>query len=191
MNQINGLIDPQKKAIVLQRIREGKMPFCAMKPEPERILKKPNRKPRTIRSKKRRMDDYELRLKLVDVCMAQGDNVKMAERLVVAGADAKDVTSDGFSLLMRAIERGNEKIAKLLLSRTEVNEDQISDGGTTALILAARHRMVEMVELLLKRGASPNRCNDRGQTALGFVYGLNDDKSRQIYKMLKKAGAKK
>ncbi len=38
MAQIGTLIDPKKKEIVLQRIKDGKEPFCAVKPEPEQAL---------------------------------------------------------------------------------------------------------------------------------------------------------
>jgi hypothetical protein len=40
-------------------------------------------------------------------------------------------------------------------------------GGDTLLILAAYHRHLSVVPLLLDRGADTERVNDRGQTALG------------------------
>ncbi len=33
---MHNLIDPKKKEVVLQRIKDGKEPFCAEKPEPEK-----------------------------------------------------------------------------------------------------------------------------------------------------------
>jgi hypothetical protein len=38
MAQLGTLIDPKKKAEILQRIKDGKAPFCAEKPAPEPIL---------------------------------------------------------------------------------------------------------------------------------------------------------
>ncbi len=43
---IYGLIDPGKKAIVLQRIKDGKAPFCAEKPAPEKPMRNASRKPK-------------------------------------------------------------------------------------------------------------------------------------------------
>jgi ankyrin repeat protein len=34
-NKVNSLIDPKKKEVVLQRIKDRKAPFCAEKPAPE------------------------------------------------------------------------------------------------------------------------------------------------------------
>jgi ankyrin repeat protein len=44
--------------------------------------------------------------------------------------------------------------------------DLTNDKGDTLLVLAAYHRHLETVRLLLAHGADTSRANDRGQTAL-------------------------
>ncbi len=58
--------------------------------------------------------------------------------------------------------------------------------GDTLLILAAYHKQLETVELLVERGADTARTNDRGQTALGAATFRQE---RRIIQVLLGAGA--
>ena len=59
-------------------------------------------------------------------------------------------------------------------------------GGDSLLILAAYHCHADTVDMLLARGADPERVNDRGQTALAAA---TFRQQREIVQLLLDAGA--
>lgn len=85
-----------------------------------------------------------------------------------------DVVRDGDSV----------KLADLLNHGLPAN--LTNDKGDTLLILAAYHKHLKCIDLLLEAGADHSRINDRGQTALGSAVFRQDVKA---VKRLLAAGA--
>uniref|UniRef100_A0A1X7TJD1 DED domain-containing protein n=1 Tax=Amphimedon queenslandica TaxID=400682 RepID=A0A1X7TJD1_AMPQE len=138
--------------------------------------------------------------------------------LLEAGADpnATEYPTGGSPALIRAIEKDNTDIVKLLLEKelillllrllavysTEKNNIEIVDlllkkgadpnatkysGGPTALITAIEKNNIEIVELLLKKGADPNATkHSGGPSALIMAFEKN---YIRIFKVLLKEGA--
>ncbi|WP_284653447.1 ankyrin repeat domain-containing protein [Flavobacterium terrisoli] len=69
--------------------------------------------------------------------------------------------------LCNAIAKGDlETVKKFIEYGADVNE---SKNGTTPLMLAARYNKVEIIKLLLEKGARPETKDDRGFTALKYA----------------------
>ena len=64
------------------------------------------------------------------------------------------------------LARNNKPIALQSLLDQGIPVNLTNSHGDTLLILAAYHEHEEIVRVLLKAGADPDRLNDRGQTAL-------------------------
>jgi ankyrin repeat protein len=80
-------------------------------------------------------------------------NAKLLKILLDAGA--KVIFETGFSLLNKAVEKGNIEILQLLLDRgCELN--LVSPAGETALVNACLHGRDVVVKFLLEAGADPN-----------------------------------
>jgi len=84
--------------------------------------------------------------------------------------DAQD--GDGITALGYAIGANRIGVAKLLLDR-RANPFAVDSSGNGALHYAAGYGRLELLEYLLKVGASVNQCNAQGQTPLA-VAKLND-----------------
>lgn len=89
-------------------------------------------------------------------------NLGMAAALLGAGADVNLASRSGVTPLMRAASRGNTTLAELYLG-AGARTDSCDAQGNTALHVA---RSADMVELLVRAGASPLALNVRGETAL-------------------------
>ena len=69
--------------------------------------------------------------------------------------------------LCNAIAKGDlETVKKFLEYGSDVNETK---NGTTPLMLAARYNRVEIIKLLLEKGARVETKDDRGFTALKYA----------------------
>ncbi len=173
MNQISTLIDPQKKAVVLQRIKEGKPPFCAEKPAPEPIAK-------TVRKKKARKK------------MNESKNTKVPEINTNAKSKGKPGGNLDGSLdrdLIDTTKRGDWEHADWIIGwGADVNVKSASDRGRTPLMIAARLGYLYFVEELIKRKRVDINAKDNdGRTALSLAVG--EDK-KKIIELLKEQGAK-
>jgi ankyrin repeat protein len=84
--------------------------------------------------------------------------------------------------LCNAIIKGDfETVKKFIEYGSDVN--QISD-GMTPLMLAARYNRVEIVKILLNKGAKLNEKSERGYTALNYA---EMSKAIDVVDLLKKA----
>mmetsp|Transcript_22771 Transcript_22771/g.37718 ORF Transcript_22771/g.37718 Transcript_22771/m.37718 type:complete len:356 (+) Transcript_22771:59-1126(+) len=101
-------------------------------------------------------------------------HVQIARLLLSASASPNLVNCDGNSALNCAAYRGSMDLVMLLLSHDATVID-CSDvvTGKTALIKAAYAGHVEVVEALLRAGASKDAADAQGYTALAFAASFN------------------
>jgi ankyrin repeat protein len=171
MNKTIGtLIDPKKKAIILQRIRDGKVPlFMEKKPAPEKPMEA------VIGGKKKNSrsaeDQRELNDRLVNMVNAAAVDKKIAlgvALLIKRGADPNALCSDGSYVLTKAIFDKNVKTARaLILGGAYINaQDGNENGGMTPLMLAAKEGLEDVCALLIAKGANIDARDGGGMTAL-------------------------
>jgi len=93
------------------------------------------------------------------------------ERLLAAGANAKQLGPNGETMVMFAARNGNPEIIKLLVKAgADVNAKE-KVRGTTALMWAAEQRHPEAVKMLLELGADPAQIGYGEMTALHAAAG--------------------
>ncbi|XP_069465813.1 histone-lysine N-methyltransferase EHMT1 isoform X2 [Ambystoma mexicanum] len=87
---------------------------------------------------------------------AENNHLDVVKYLVKAGAllDPKD--AEGSTCLHLAAKKGHFDIVKYLISSLEVDVNCQDDGGWTPMIWATEYKHVELVKLLLARGADIN-----------------------------------
>ena len=152
MAQIYGLIDPRKKAEVLQRIKEGKEPFCAKKLAPEL----PPARAGFV------LGLEEQNRKLIDAVEAR--DIEGIKEALEAGANPNTMHNDQ-PLLMHTI---SARDIMVLLIDNGANVNATDMGQNTALMLAASKGFYEAVKLLLFGNVEVNAKNASGMTA--FMY---------------------
>jgi hypothetical protein len=97
----------------------------------------------------------------------------IVSELVAKGANVSEPSASGITPLIQLAAFGyspaiDRRLAeKFLRSRSHANARD--DFGSTALMLAARRGKMEMVKLLLSRGADPKINNCRGETAASLA----------------------
>lgn len=92
--------------------------------------------------------------------------------LLENGADATATDGDGLTPLMNAAENGTVPVLKLLVQATDdpvAYVNSISSTGFNALIIAAAHGHVPVIEYLLESGADVNAVHENGVTALMYA----------------------
>ena len=89
-------------------------------------------------------------------------NLEMVRLLLQHGASINDVTQGGKTALTIAVQKGNLQMATLFLD----NNADVNAGSCTPLIQATRGWHLEIVGLLLERGASVDDVTEDGKTAL-------------------------
>jgi uncharacterized protein len=94
------------------------------------------------------------------------DDLKQAQALLGAGANAKAATRYGVTPLSLACTNGDAAMIELLLN-AGADSNEALPGGETALMTAARTGNADAVATLLRHGANVNAKDGwRGQTAL-------------------------
>jgi ankyrin repeat protein len=135
-------------------------------------------------------------------CFLDGDlhsaikkgDIEKVKQLLSNGADPNEKRRQRTPLMLAA-QRANLDTVTLLLGMGAELETQDYQ-GTTALMLAAggwgyqgRDKdgtCLEVVKTLLTRGANPNACGKRGQTAMRYALGAAN---RRVMKFLSQHGA--
>jgi len=91
----------------------------------------------------------------------------VASLVEVEGCNINQTDWRGSTLLMRAAEKGQERVVEILLGRDDVNPDQPNDEGQTPLHSAASNRHERVVKILLGRDdVNPDNPDEDGQTPI-------------------------
>ena len=118
------------------------------------------------------------------VFAAREGDIESARHLLDAGADVNQTTEYGWTPLLAAVNNRNYQLAKLLVDRG-ANVNLVNKGGWSPLYLATDNRNIEggdypvpkadmdhleLIELLLQKGADPNlRVKDNTLTRTIFT----------------------
>lgn len=84
---------------------------------------------------------------------------EMAALLARHGGYAPGIMKDGWSLLLRACDKGKARIVRILLE-AGADGNEMTENGTTPLLIAARLGNAELTETLLEFPAVTERMND-------------------------------
>ena len=90
----------------------------------------------------------------------------MVQVLLNGGADPNLKDMGGYTALLRALEKKNERSAELLLAQPEVELNAQGFNGMTALSWYVWRGSEDKVKSLLERGANPNLSDTDGDTPL-------------------------
>ncbi len=91
------------------------------------------------------------------------------EQLIQYGANPKDTTENGYSVLMMAASFGSFEVFDCLLRNGAPIEQTRKIDGITALMLAAFNGEPKKVKVLLDNGADKSRKDKNGNTALYYA----------------------
>lgn len=116
------------------------------------------------------------------------DNFEFVEMLLNLGADLNASSEDrGYTAVMDAVWRGNEKITKYLIDKgAELNT--INKEGQTNLILAVGANRESLVKLLAENGADPDVKDMMGMSAYTYSVLFKKEKLVEILKPFHKEG---
>ena len=84
---------------------------------------------------------------------------------------------------------GHEESPELLKTISELqNVDFRDNEGTTYLHVAALNHKLEIIKLLLKKGANPNWQDNKGRFAIIYALGRRNEKNPEILKLFLEYG---
>ena len=111
---------------------------------------------------------------------------EVVEYLIAKGADVNfSAPSTGFTALTGAVSQRHGRIADLLV-RKGADVNHVYEGTLTPLLVATSHGDIDLVRLLLDRGADPNLGGMEGKSALDVA---KEKGSREIAELLRQHGA--
>ncbi len=111
---------------------------------------------------------------------------EVVEYLIGKGADVNFAApSTGFTALTGAVSQRHARVADLLL-RHGAEVDHVYEGTLTPLLVASSQGDLNLVRLLLERGADPNLGGMDGKSALDLA---KEKGSREIAEVLRQHGA--
>jgi len=112
----------------------------------------------------------------------RNDNYEIVELLLNLGAELNAVSEDrGYTAVMDAIWRGNEKITKYLISKG-ADLNTINKEGQTNLILAVGADRLNLVKILAENGADPDVKDMMGMSAYTYATLFRKEKIVEILK---------
>lgn len=99
----------------------------------------------------------------------RNDNFEFVEMMLDLGAELNAVSEDrGYTAVMDAVWRGNEKITKYLISKG-ADLNTINKEGQNNLILAVGANRESLVKLLAENGADPDVKDMMGMSAYNYA----------------------
>lgn len=112
----------------------------------------------------------------------RNDNYEFVEMFLDLGADINAVSDDrGYTAVMDAVWRGNEKITKFLIDKG-ADLNTINKEGQTNLILAVGANRESLVQLLAENGADPDVKDMMGMSAYTYAVLFKKEKLVEILK---------
>ncbi|TNN59737.1 Histone-lysine N-methyltransferase EHMT2 [Liparis tanakae] len=81
------------------------------------------------------------------------NHIEVAHYLIQSGATVYHVEEDGYTGLHHAAKLGNLEIVNMLLETGQVDVNAQDNGGWTPIIWSAEHKHVDVIKVLLNRGA--------------------------------------
>lgn len=115
---------------------------------------------------------------------AERDDVNGIYAALEAGTDVNATRKDGQTALNLAVFNHRHKAAHVLLEKGADVNSRNGDDRTTPLHTATFVADVEMVRLLLAKGADPFAKNKRGETPLAVVSGEWNEGLKLVYKFI-------
>jgi len=119
-------------------------------------------------------------------------NTEIIEYLLSKGANPNMKSDSGATPLMNNAKWGTKETVNLLLS-AGANINEQDNIGNTPLIYAVNKNLsrdnnlrIDVVKLLIEKGANPNIQNKQGQTAFSIAASLGDNEVYQILQSYKK-----
>ena len=112
----------------------------------------------------------------------RNDNFDFVQMIFELGADINAISEDrGYTAVMDAVWRGNEKITKYLISKG-ANLNTINKEGQNNLILAVGANRESLVKLLAENGADPDVKDMMGMSAYNYAVLFKKEKLVEILK---------
>lgn len=112
----------------------------------------------------------------------RNDNFEFVEMIFNLGAELNAVSEDrGYTAVMDAVWRGNEKITKFLISKG-ADLNTINKEGQNNLILAVGANRESLVRLLAENGADPDVKDQMGMSAYNYAVLFKKQKLVDILK---------
>ncbi len=112
----------------------------------------------------------------------RNDNFEFVEMIFGLGAELNAVSEDrGYTAVMDAVWRGNEKITKFLISKG-ADLNTINKEGQNNLILAVGANRESLVKLLAENGADPDVKDMMGMSAYNYAVLFKKDRLVEILK---------
>ena len=112
----------------------------------------------------------------------RNDNFEFVEMFLDLGADINATSDDrGYTAVMDAVWRGNEKITKFLIDKG-ADLNTINKEGQTNLILAVGANRESLVQLLAENGADPDVTDGMGMSAYTYATLFKKEKLVEILK---------
>ncbi|XP_026203194.1 histone-lysine N-methyltransferase EHMT2 [Anabas testudineus] len=107
--------------------------------------------------------DKDMRTPLLEAII--NNHIEVARYLIQNGACVYHSEEDGYTGLHHAAKLGNLEIVKMLLETGQVDVNAQDNGGWTPIIWAAEHKHVDVIKVLLNRGADVT-INDKSLLSL-------------------------
>ncbi len=112
----------------------------------------------------------------------RNDNFEFVEMILDLGAEINASSDDrGYTAVMDAVWRGNEKITKYLISKG-ADLNTINKEGQNNLILAVGANRESLVKLLAENGANPDVKDMMGMSAYNYAVLFKKEKLVEILK---------
>ena len=112
----------------------------------------------------------------------RNDNYEIVEKFIGLGAEINATSEDrGYTAVMDAIWKGNEKITAYLISKG-ADLNTINKEGQNNLILAVGADRVNLIKMLVENGADPDVKDMMGMSAYNYSTLFRKEKITQILK---------
>ena len=93
-------------------------------------------------------------------------NEELVKLLLRYGANSRAKPSGGEPAIYKATSKGFKEITRLLLGTRDIDVDATPPGGSSSLYKAREKGSFDMMELLLKKGANPDKKPSGGATTM-------------------------